>query len=155
MDLLGQRENLVKKEKLVFPAFLDQQGETGCQASEACLECLAHRETLGRMGSRERWGHRAPRVTRAARETSDPREDLDLEVREERWDQLALLERRAPRVLWGDVEQREKMVLWVSMAPLELREHKDLPVSQVEREKSETPVRKAPLDLLDSQGNLG
>jgi len=133
--LLGQLGNLVKKEKLVFPAFLDQQGETDCQASEACPECLAHRETPGRMGSRGRWGHQAPRVTRAAREILDPREDLAPEDREERWDQLALLERRAPRVSWGDVEQREKMVHWVSMGPLEFREPKDLLVSQVEREK--------------------
>lgn len=66
-DHLDLEANLVKRGKLVFLDFLDQQEEMACLVFVVYLEFLDRKVILEKMGPRVKWDHQALRVTKVAR----------------------------------------------------------------------------------------
>jgi len=72
----------------VYLDFLDQLEGMAYLALEDCLGFLDPKVTLERMESKGKWVLLGLRDTKVPKETLGLKEDLDQEVREERWAQL-------------------------------------------------------------------
>jgi len=85
---LDLQENLVKREKLVFLASLDQLAEMAFLDQEDYLVFQDLKVTLERMGSKEKLVLQVPKVSRELKVRLDHLEVLDQEDKEEKWGQL-------------------------------------------------------------------